>query len=507
MKRHFFQSRTLIRLSVTLSLSLLLFACNPGSETPNQPASSAFPAVDGTPPPIPDFPAQTLPTAIPGAANSDKALEREVSMADGAGLEAPMAAPTGAGSSGSDAFSDGVPRPAPMPAADKSSDDSSMPEPITEPDFPGPRPEAGLLTAGQWDDLANWPFWLNLLKNQEWSGMSDIWGLDTRQRISVMVQDDSGKPLADMPLKLMETGSQSALFQARTNTLGRAELFAGLDQPLNAGELQVVLNTGSETLEQNVSLPVSPTDPLSFTVSQKLEPAVFADLMLVMDTTGSMGDELEYLKKELQNVASRITAQNRQDLTLRLSANFYKDTTDEYIVRSFPFTTDYDMVSKQLSEQSANGGGDFPEAVDVALADAVDEHQWSPTARARLLFFVLDAPPHKDPENLERLRTSLNRAAAKGIRIIPIASSGIDKETEFLLRMMAITTGGRYVFLTSDSGIGGGHIEPTIGAHSVEKLNDLMVKIATEYITGDKAAIQPTPQPTDNQQQNDPNQQ
>ena len=69
-----------------------------------------------------------------------------------------------------------------------------------------------------------------------------------------------------------------------------------------------------------------------------------------------------------------------------------------------------------------------------------------------------------------------------GVRIIPVASSGINKETEFLLRSMSISTGGRYVFLTDDSGIGGGHIEPTVGDYDVEKLNDLMVKVATEYI-------------------------
>ncbi|MBQ4165009.1 MAG: hypothetical protein IJD85_01645, partial [Oscillospiraceae bacterium] len=69
-----------------------------------------------------------------------------------------------------------------------------------------------------------------------------------------------------------------------------------------------------------------------------------------------------------------------------------------------------------------------------------------------------------------------------GIRIIPVASSGIDKTTEYLLRTMAFRTGGTYTFLTDDSGIGGGHIEPTIGDYEVEKLNDLMVRVIGEYL-------------------------
>ena len=56
------------------------------------------------------------------------------------------------------------------------------------------------------------------------------------------------------------------------------------------------------------------------------------------------------------------------------------------------------------------------EAVDYALQDAIEEHAWSPTARARLLFLVLDAPPHQEPQTLNRLRTSLLRAAARDQR-------------------------------------------------------------------------------------------
>lgn len=477
-----------------LSLSLLLVACNPGSLPSNNPSPSAFPEVQGTPLPIPDFPAQPLPTAVPGSANH---AEKSASMADGVALDSPMApAPEAAGAGSSSDLATGESGAVAKPTS--SERDTPIAEPIIapEPKYPGPQPEAGLLTAGEWDDLAHWAFWLDLLQNQNWAKIPDIWELDTRQRIPVVVKDSEGNPLADMPLKLVDTSNQKTLFQARTNTRGQAELFAGLEQPLNAGQVKLVLETGSEPQEQDVTLPVSVDQALSFTVQEKLEPAVFADLMLVVDTTGSMGDELEYLKKELQNVAQRITSQNRQDLTLRLSANFYRDLSDEYIVRSFPFTTEVSTVTQELSEQSAGGGGDFPEAVDVALADAVDEHQWSPTARARLLFLVLDAPPHQDPENMKRLHTSLSRAAAKGIRIIPVASSGIDKETEFLLRMMAISTGGRYVFLTDDSGIGGGHLEPTIGAHSVEKLNDLMVRIASEYIAGPGEAQETPPEPS-----------
>ena len=79
------------------------------------------------------------------------------------------------------------------------------------------------------------------------------------------------------------------------------------------------------------------------------------------------------------------------------------------------------------------------------------------------------------------IHTSVKAAAEKGIKIIPIAASGIDKETEFLMRFFAQATNGTYVFITDHSGVGGSHIEPSIGQFEVEKLNDLMVRLISKY--------------------------
>ena len=45
-----------------------------------------------------------------------------------------------------------------------------------------------------------------------------------------------------------------------------------------------------------------------------------------------------------------------------------------------------------------------------------------------------------------------------------------------------MTTGGTYTFLTDDSGIGGSHLEPTVGDYEVEHLNDMLVRIIEDYI-------------------------
>jgi hypothetical protein len=96
---------------------------------------------------------------------------------------------------------------------------------------------------------------------------------------------------------------------------------------------------------------------------------------------------------------------------------------------------------------------------------------------------VLDAPPHPTPEVIAKLTMLINLAAEKGIRIIPISGSGVSKSTEYLLRTMALATNGTYTFLTDDSGIGGTHIKPTTDSYKVELLNDMLIRLFTQYTT------------------------
>lgn len=204
------------------------------------------------------------------------------------------------------------------------------------------------------------------------------------------------------------------------------------------------------------------------------------DLLFMVDTTGSMSDELEFLKLELQDVIRRV-AEEYEGIRIRLSVNFYRDREDAYVVRDFPFTEDIDEALSRLRVQYSDGGGDYPEAVDEAFENAVKGHEWSEDS-VKLLFFVLDAPPHSDRNGtVDLMGSTLSAAAESGIRVLPVASSGVDTETEYLLRTMAAVSGGTYIFLTDDSGVGDSHLEPTIGDYDVEYLNDLMVRLINWY--------------------------
>lgn len=193
-----------------------------------------------------------------------------------------------------------------------------------------------------------------------------------------------------------------------------------------------------------------------------------------------MGDEISYLKTELNNVIQQVKDSNPQ-LSVKLGSVFYRDKGDDYPTRKSDLSFDVSKTTRFIQEQAAGGGGDFPEGVDDALDVAINDIQWSDTVLTKIIFLVLDAPPHESQDKINRLQALIAKAAAKGIKIVPVTASGIDKSTEYLMRSWALATNGTYVFLTNHSGIGDKHIEPTTDSYEVEKLNDLLVRVFHQF--------------------------
>ncbi|MCK4661628.1 MAG: VWA domain-containing protein [Bacteroidales bacterium] len=338
--------------------------------------------------------------------------------------------------------------------------------------------QPGVLTAGEWNDLDNWDFWQNLMQDNKYYKYQDYWEFHPNKKHSLNLKDTDGNPVPNAIVGLYDNDS-NLIWQSRTDNAGNAELWYNIFEEnqnpkyysvsfaenINFGTLNFTLN------QTNIEIP-SWTDYSPDNL----------DILFVIDATGSMSDELEYLKTELLDVINRVKNQN-QSLNLRLGAIFYRDEGSEYIIRTFSLTENIDDIINSFKNQFAAGGGDYPEAVDKALEIAITQQSWSENAIARLLFLVLDAPPHHNAYVIENLQNYIKSASEKGIKIIPVTASGIDIETEFLMRFFAISTNGTYTFITNDSGIGYEHLEPTVGQYEVEYLNNLIVRLITKYST------------------------
>jgi len=337
---------------------------------------------------------------------------------------------------------------------------------------------SGLITAGEWNDLENWSFWTdNLLNGEEFSSYPDIWSIYPKSRISVIVKDNLN-PIINAIVELRKNGE--TVWQNRTDNTGKAELWIdlfGSGEVSNLEEYSLYVDgslydSDLVLVEDGVNQ-VEMLLPISTNLNQ-------VDIAFIVDATGSMGDEIEFLKSDLNDVIQRVENEN-VFLNISTGTVFYRDEGDEYLVKHSDFTKNIETTIDFISEQSAGGGGDFPEAVHTGLEEAINTLEWSGYARTRIAFLLLDAPPHKSLEITQSLQNSIAQAARKGIKLIPITASGIDKETEFLMRFFSVVTNSTYVFITNDSGIGNPHIEASVGEYEVEFLNDLMVRLITEY--------------------------
>src|SRR5688572_27360585 len=205
------------------------------------------------------------------------------------------------------------------------------------------------------------------------------------------------------------------------------------------------------------------------------------DIGFLVDATGSMGDEMTFLQSELKDIVRRVRAVE-PDLDIRMSVVFYRDRGDQFVTKALPFTRSADEAVAFISGTSADGGGDFPEDMNAGL-ETMMRQRWSRDAVPQMLFLLADAPPQQYAGADYTYHEAIQDAAANGIAIYPVAASGVDKPTEFLFRAMAVMTGGKYVFLTDDSGVGNSHEEPDISGYTVERLNDLMVREIRSYVS------------------------
>ncbi len=341
-------------------------------------------------------------------------------------------------------------------------------------------PAAGKLTAGILNDFSKWELWQDI-QESELKTWQTTWGVRPWDRFTVQLSTRNAYPIVDAQVELMD--GKESIWRSRTDNTGKAELWAQLYQleetDLGNYKIKVTYKGKEHWIEDAKPFHEGINTKV---VNEKCDIPDVVDINFVVDATGSMGDEIEYLKSELNDVIAR-SKKNLEDVELRLGSVFYRDHGDAYVTRKSHFSTDVNKVMNFIKAQGAAGGGDGPEAIEEALDEALDNMNWSENATARLLFLVLDAPPHQNKEIKERIQKQMLRASEMGVRIIPVACSGTDRSNEFLMRSFCLTTNGSYIYLTDDSGIGGSHLEPITDERKVNKLNDMLVEIIKNFAT------------------------
>ncbi|QJQ31038.1 VWA domain-containing protein [Sphingomonas lacunae] len=345
------------------------------------------------------------------------------------------------------------------------------------------QPQAGLLTAGEHDDLLNPQLYARYVEQSNLGQrIRDLPRVDTDRVLTVRVTDNRGRPVPFADIRV--TCSDGNAITLKTQADGNVALFPDLDRLSPMVRIGASLNGRSMGRALSVEVQnraggqqVNFQSPTAAITAQRL------DLALVIDTTGSMGDEITYLQRELASIVNAIR-RSHPGLDLKVGFVFYRDIGDDYVTRTVNFDGNISRVQASLAQERAFGGGDYPEAMDQALIRAAGLG-WRPDA-VKSLLLVADAPPHDDLYG--RTWNAAEHLRAQRVHITPVAASGVADEAEYAMRAMAALTQSRYLFLTDDSGIGNPHAPPAIDCYYVSRLDALLRRVIDSQLSGRRIA-------------------
>ncbi|MBN1995195.1 MAG: VWA domain-containing protein [Anaerolineae bacterium] len=348
------------------------------------------------------------------------------------------------------------------------------------------------LRAGEVDDNAQWDDYLLYRRNY---GGPYVHDRDVSERYIIEVKDGQGNPVLDAAVRIFLDGQQQneEIYRARTYANGQA-LFhpQALHIPATQADHFLVEVAKDNLLEQFTLTRFDAQASNAFTErwtvtldAQKHFNAINLDVLFLIDATGSMADEIAQIQSTIFDVAAQIDALPGQP-EARYGMVTYRDRGDSFISRVYDFTPDVRDFSKNLSTVYAEGGGDYPESLNEGLHKAVNQVEWRTGNAVKLIFLVADAPPHLDYAQDYDYAEEMESAARRGIKIFPIASSGLDDQGEYVFRQLAQYTMGRFIFLTyegpTNSGAPGDTTTHHVEDYSVENLDKLLVRLVQEEL-------------------------
>lgn len=339
----------------------------------------------------------------------------------------------------------------------------------------------GVVTAGDIDDT------LNLAAFKRYQNRTakelDLPRANLLTPIQVQMLDAAGKPAPGVSYNLRKPGAADPFHTGYSGVDGRVTVFPA---SLGAGRQNKVelraFEEGEEILGQTID--AGGWNEVTVPATKGWEPR-FLDLVFVFDTTGSMGDELDWLTKEFSGIV-RQARRAAPGVDIRYGLVAYRDEGDAYEVQNFGFTGQKSLMQSWLRKLDADGGGDYPEAADRAMQAAVNL-DWRRGKGERIIFHIADAPPHKR-DSLAYIRAA-QIAAGQGVQIFGLGASGVGPESEYLMRQASVLSNGRYMFLTDDSGVGNSHAEPNIACYQVSKLKDLLVRVLQSELSGHRKEV------------------
>lgn len=350
---------------------------------------------------------------------------------------------------------------------------------------PSHTPSISGLKAGYADDNRQFNYFIKFLKT--YGGQVEHLPLNIAERIILKSVDRDGRSLANCQITISAVGR--VLCRGKTHADGSFNFY-----PSEHADIEDTINefTASFTYNQHTQEIVIDRQgkrelEVNFPFARSEQKSIPLDIVFILDTTGSMGEEISRLKATIEIIKLNLSSLSSKP-KVRFGMVLYKDIGDEYRTQVIPLTGSLPGFQKDLDLVEASGGGDTPEDLQAALEAAMTNLDWNRNG-IRLSFIITDAPPHLDYEQEYNYIQASKAARREGIKIYSVGTGGLDLMGEYILRQISQYTGAKYIFLTygekgeSKGGEPGSVSHHTGTNYQTDKLEAIIIRFAREELS------------------------
>ena len=145
------------------------------------------------------------------------------------------------------------------------------------------------------------------------------------------------------------------------------------------------------------------------------------DVVFVVDTTGSMEDDIAAVMRDMSAIYAHLRERNPDH---RVGVVAYRDIHDDYLTRTLLFlSADETEIVTAISALYVGGGDDWREHVYAGINTALGQ-PWRPGVSQHIILMG-DAPPHDDYDNDPRTLESVTAKAQTSPLRVRIHTIGI----------------------------------------------------------------------------------
>jgi len=354
----------------------------------------------------------------------------------------------------------------------------------SEKPIPSEPSESGL-KAGYSDDNKQFNYFINFLEKYK-NQVESYYPINVKERIIIKVIDDNKKPINNAIVSIYNTENKK-IEEGKTLSDG-SYMFFPSEYDNKYKEFKVRIDYQNQKKEITISREGKRINEVVIIDKRETSSEIPLDIVFVLDTTGSMGEEIERLKTTIEIINLNITSFKPKP-RVRFGMVLYKDRGDEYVTRIIPLTESLDEFKKELDMITAEGGGDTPEDLQEALKDLINSMKWN-NKGIKLGFIITDAPPHLDYKDQKYTYVNAVKDAKKmGIKIFSVGTGGLDITGEYILRQISQYTLGKYIFLTygerkeSEGGVQGAVSHHTGENFTTDKLESIIIGLVKEELS------------------------